>query len=60
EGQPKNIKSKTESSAVQNQSTRDETVIMIDTSKNSGNQSKKTSKRQIQTSFNVNAVEFSP
>jgi hypothetical protein len=32
---------------------------MIDTSKDSGNKSKKTSKKQQQI-FNVNAAEFSP
>ena len=66
EGQPKANKSKTMSSTSQinqinpEQSTRDETVIMIDTSKDSGNKSKKTSKKQCQTPFNVNAAEFSP
>jgi hypothetical protein len=52
EGQPKANKSKTVSSTSQSnqnypeQNTRDETVIMIDTSKDSGNKSKKTSKKQ--------------
>ena len=40
EGQPNTNQSYLE------QSTRDETVIMIDTSKDSGNNSKKTSKKQ--------------
>jgi len=35
-------------------------VITIDTSKDSGNKSKKTPKKQQQTLFNVNAVEYSP